>query len=123
MNHFRTALALSFIVGALVPVIAQRTQFPNLWAPLFIALLAGALSGWFAPGRVAELAASTVAGVFTGLTADALVDWFVFAHDRRLIGIEWVIWAAVLGIPVSFAAWVGGALREYTKRKTRNGAS
>src|SRR5690242_11281742 len=122
MNHLRIALALSFMVGALVPVIAQRAQFPNLWGPLLVALVTGAAGGWLAPRRVGELTASAIAGVFIGLTVDAIVDWFYFAHDRRLIGIEWIIWAAVLGVPVALASWGSGAARSYKHQKVDTGA-
>jgi len=104
-------MVLLFTAGALVPVVAQRMQFPNLLAPLLIALVAGALGGWFSPSRVGVLTVTTVAGAFSGLTVDALVDWFYFAHDRRLIGIEWIIWAVVMGGPVALASWGAGALR------------
>jgi hypothetical protein len=122
MNRLRLVLASVFITGALVPVVAQRAQFPNLWIPVLIAIVAGLLSGWLVSGRAAEAAAAGVFGVFVGLTVDAIVDWFYFAHDRRLIGIEWIVWAAVMGLPVAIASWCGGALRAHRQQRTDKGA-
>jgi len=112
VKRLSIAIILSFILGALVPVIAQRAQIPNLWIPLLLASVVGACSGALAPGpisgRILVVFAATIGGVFVGLTVDAMVDWFYFAHDRNLIGVEWAVWGFLMGLPAAVTACLAG---------------
>jgi peptidoglycan/LPS O-acetylase OafA/YrhL len=122
MTRLRTVLTLSFTVGALIPVITQRFEFPNLWASVVCALVVGALGGWLVPGRVGESAIAVALGSIIGLTLDAAVDWFYYGQDRNLFGLEWIIWAFVVGVPLAFGNWGAGTLRTYRKRRPNDSA-
>ena len=109
-------------LGALVPVIAQRAQLPNLWIPILFTFVIGVIDGWFVPGKHFEALLAAVVGALIGISADASLDVYYLAQPRNLIGIEWLIWAGVVGAPLGLGAWASGALRRYITKKRASSA-
>src|SRR5436305_1545329 len=122
MTPLRRLLALSVAIGAVVPVVAARADVSSFLTPIVCALIAGALGGWIAPGRIGESAIAVAVGVIFGLSVDAAVGSLYFNSGRNLIGIEWILWIVVLGIPFALANWAVSALRKARQQKANDGA-
>jgi len=111
MPQSRIVVALLFLLGALMPAVVQRTSFPYIVVPVLVGLIAGTLGGWLAPTKIEQSTVSVVFGVFVGLSVDAAVDWIFFNHDRRLLGIEWILWELAFGLPTALAVWIAGTVK------------
>jgi len=119
MSEPRTVLLVAFLFGVIVPVILWRVEdtveFVSIWLPIALSILAGILIGWLTPSRIGESVAGLIGGVVLGLIADASVDSIFFSRDRNLLGLEWIYWGLILGIPFAAAAWTIRLTRKWIR--------